>query len=177
MGRPRPETAFLGDLTPEQNAAADSVLAHETGVLAATTAFGKTVVAASVIAARGTNALVLVHRRQLMEQWIARLGAFLDLPAFAIGQVGGGKRKPTGIVDVAVPSRSPDQTHATCTPDTAWAAFRATPRLLPTVSPSVGFDVMYWFTTSQRRFTCVRLSDPHLPSHARRVPNAHDRRS
>ena len=96
------ETAFLGDLTPEQKAAADALLAHETGVLAATTAFGKTVVAASVIAARGTNALVLVHRRQLMEQWIARLGAFLDLPASAIGQIGGGKRKPGGIVDVAV---------------------------------------------------------------------------
>ena len=100
-GRPV-QTAFLGDLTPEQKAAAAAVLAHETGVLAATTAFGKTVVAASVIAARGTNALVLVHRQQLMEQWLARLGAFLDLPAAAIGQIGGGKRKPTGIVDVAV---------------------------------------------------------------------------
>ena len=96
------ETAFLGDLSPEQRAAADALLAHETGVLAATTAFGKTVVAASVIAARGTNALVLVHRRQLMDQWSARLGAFLDLPPSAIGQVGGGKRKPGGIVDVGV---------------------------------------------------------------------------
>ena len=98
----RVETAFLGDLTPEQNAAAAAVMAHETGVLAATTAFGKTVVAASVIAARGTNTLVLVHRRQLMEQWIAQLRTFLDLPASAIGQMGGGKRNPTGIVDVAV---------------------------------------------------------------------------
>ena len=96
------KTAFLGNLTPEQTAAADALLAHETGVLAATTAFGKTVVAASVIAARGTNALVLVHRRQLMDQWIARLGAFLDLPVAVVGQVGGGKRRPTGIVDVGV---------------------------------------------------------------------------
>ena len=78
------ETAFLGELTLEQSTAADALLEHETGVLAATTAFGKTVVAASVIADRGTNTLVLVHRRQLMEQWIARLGAFLDLPASAI---------------------------------------------------------------------------------------------
>ena len=101
VGRPV-ETTFLGELTPEQAAAADAMLAHDAGVLAATTAFGKTVVAASLLAGRGTNTLILVHRRQLMEQWIARLGAFLDLPRCAIGKIGGGKRKPTGIVDVAV---------------------------------------------------------------------------
>ena len=100
-GRPL-DTTFLGELTPEQQATAAALLAHETGVLAATTAFGKTVVAASMIAARGTSTLVLVHRRQLMEQWVARLTAFLDLPPSAIGRIGGGKRKPGGIVDVAV---------------------------------------------------------------------------
>ena len=51
---------------------------------------------------RWTNTLVLVHRLQLMEQWIARVAAFLDLPATAIGQTGGGRRKPGGIVDVGV---------------------------------------------------------------------------
>lgn len=96
------KTDFLGELTPEQGASADALLAHDTGVLAATTAFGKTVVAASIIAARKTNTLILVHRRQLMEQWIARLGVFLGLPASSVGQLGGGKRKLGGIVDVAV---------------------------------------------------------------------------
>ena len=100
-GRPV-ETTFLGSLVPEQQSAADALLEHETGVLAAATGFGKTVIAASVIAARRTNTLVLVHRRQLMEQWTARLAAFLDLPASAIGQIGGGRRKPGGIVDVGV---------------------------------------------------------------------------
>ncbi|MDE0512556.1 MAG: DEAD/DEAH box helicase family protein [Gammaproteobacteria bacterium] len=93
---------FLGELTSEQEVSADALLAHETGVMAASTAFGKTVVAAFIIAARKTNTLILVHRRQLMEQWIARLSVFLDLPASSIGQIGGGKRQPTGIVDVAV---------------------------------------------------------------------------
>ena len=38
-----------------------------------------------------------------MEQWIARLGAFLDLPERPpSARIGGGKRKPTGIVDVGV---------------------------------------------------------------------------
>ena len=96
------KTAFIGELTWQQQAAADALLAHETGVLAATTAFGKTVVAAFIIAARKTSTLILVHRRQLMEQWVARLSAFLDLPASSIGQVGSGKRKLSGIVDVAV---------------------------------------------------------------------------
>src|SRR5207245_3407291 len=67
---------FLGELTPEQSAAAAALLKHETGVLAAATAFGKTVVAAKMIAARERNTLVLVHRRQLLEQWVARLQAF-----------------------------------------------------------------------------------------------------
>ena len=96
------KTDFLGELTSEQKVSADALLAHETGVMAASTAFGKTVVAAFIIAARKTKTLILVHRRQLMEQWIARLRVFLDLPASSIGQIGGGKRKLSGIVDVAV---------------------------------------------------------------------------
>ena len=73
--------SFHGELRPEQKAAAEAMLAHDTGVLAATTAFGKTVVAAWLIAQRGVNTLVLVHRRQLLEQWVERLSAFLELPA------------------------------------------------------------------------------------------------
>ena len=100
-GRPV-EPAFLGQLIPEQKAAAEALLAHETGVLAAATGFGKTVVAASMIAARKVNTLILVHRNQLMDQWIARLAAFLDLPEGEIGRIGGGNRKPGGIVDVGM---------------------------------------------------------------------------
>jgi superfamily II DNA or RNA helicase len=77
------------------------MLAHETGVLSATTAFGKTVVGAWLIAKRAVNTLVLVHRRQLQEQWIEKLSKFLGLPPSAIGRVGGGHKKPTGILDVA----------------------------------------------------------------------------
>ena len=93
--------AFHGELRPEQKAAADAMLAHDTGVLAATTAFGKTVVAAWLIAQRGVNTLVLVHRRQLLDQWVERLSTFLGLPAKAIGRIGGGRSRPTGMLDVA----------------------------------------------------------------------------
>ena len=78
------------------------MLAHDTGVLAATTAFGKTVIAAWLIAQRGVNTLVLVHRRQLLDQWIERLSAFLGVPSKSIGRIGGGKSRPTGLLDVAV---------------------------------------------------------------------------
>ena len=96
------KVAFHGELRPEQVTAARAMLAHDTGVLSATTAFGKTVIAAWLIAQRGVNTLVLVHRRQLLEQWVERLSAFLDLPSKAIGRIGGGQRKPTGSLDVAV---------------------------------------------------------------------------
>lgn len=52
---------FHGELRREQKTAAEAMLAHDTGVLGATTAFGKTVVAAWLIAERGVNTLVLVH--------------------------------------------------------------------------------------------------------------------
>jgi superfamily II DNA or RNA helicase/very-short-patch-repair endonuclease len=100
-GRPLP-VAFQGSLRAEQRDAAEAMLKHETGVLAATTAFGKTVVAAWLIAQRGVNTLVLVHRRQLLDQWVERLSTFLEMDTKDIGRVGGGRRKRTGIVDVAV---------------------------------------------------------------------------
>ena len=79
------EVSFVGELRPEQRSAAESMLVHETGVLAATTAFGKTVVAAWLIAQRGVNTLVLVHRRQPLDQWVERLSAFLDRSSRCFG--------------------------------------------------------------------------------------------
>jgi superfamily II DNA or RNA helicase/very-short-patch-repair endonuclease len=96
------QATFQGELRPEQVVAAQAMLAQDTGVLAATTAFGKTVVAAWLIAKRGVNTLVLVHRRQLQQQWIERLSTFLGMPVRVIGRIGGGRNKPTGLLDVGV---------------------------------------------------------------------------
>jgi superfamily II DNA or RNA helicase/very-short-patch-repair endonuclease len=96
------DVRFHGELRPEQLLAADAMVAHDTGVLAATTAFGKTVLAAWLIAHRGVNSLVLVHRQQLLEQWVERLAAFLDVPAKSIGRLGGGRKTLTGRIDVAL---------------------------------------------------------------------------
>src|SRR5450756_1555973 len=96
------DVTFHGELTPQQLEAAEAILAHDNGAFCAATAFGKTVVGAWLIAARQVNTLVLVHRRQLMDQWRERLSAFLDVPPAAIGVIGGGRARPTGAIDVAV---------------------------------------------------------------------------
>ena len=96
------EVNFQGNLRDDQAEAIRQTLRHDEGVLCAPTAFGKTVVAAKLIADRAVNTLILVHRQQLLEQWRARLAVFLDLPANAIGQVVGGKDNRTGLIDVAL---------------------------------------------------------------------------
>lgn len=96
------DVAFHGQLRSEQQTAADAMLIHDDGILCATTAFGKTVVTAWLIAARKVNSLILVHRRQLLDQWRERLAAFLNLPVKSIGQIGGGRRHPNGVIDVGI---------------------------------------------------------------------------
>jgi superfamily II DNA or RNA helicase len=93
---------FVGDLRPDQQRAAAAMLQHDSGVLCAPTAFGKTVTAAAIIARRGVNTLVLVHRTELLKQWHERLQAFLGVGKDVVGTIGGGKVKPTGRIDIAV---------------------------------------------------------------------------
>ena len=95
------DVQFQGELRPAQQEASLAMLVHDAGVLSAPTGFGKTVIAAHMISERKTNTLVLVHRKQLLHQWITQLTNFLSLPASHIGQIGGGKRKPSGIIDIA----------------------------------------------------------------------------
>lgn len=98
----RIDLSFRTELRAEQQDAIRQMLNFDEGVLCAPTAFGKTVVAICLIARRGVNTLVLVHRRQLMDQWRERIASFLSLPINNIGQFGGGKNQRTGTVDVAV---------------------------------------------------------------------------
>ena len=99
---PRISPSFIGKLRPEQELAVSALQPHDCGVLAATTAYGKTVIGIRMIAERGLKTLILVHRRILLDQWIERLTQFSDIPREAIGAVGAGKRKLQGIVDIAL---------------------------------------------------------------------------
>ena len=96
------DAQFSGQLTEEQSKAATAVLKHDQGVIVAPPGFGKTVLGTYLIAARKINTLVLVHRQPLMEQWKTQIGIFLSRSPKSIGQIGGGKRKITGEIDVAM---------------------------------------------------------------------------
>lgn len=108
---------FKGSLRPEQVPAAEALLVHSNGVLSATTAFGKTVIAAWLISQRKVNTLVIVHTQALLNQWKNALSEFLEinetLPELPkkrgrkkerslIGQLGGTKNTLSGFIDIAI---------------------------------------------------------------------------
>jgi superfamily II DNA or RNA helicase len=96
------DVSFHGQLTPAQKMAASDLIRRDNGVLVAPSGSGKTVVGIYIIAARRINTLVLVHRRPLLEQWRAQLTSFLQVDQTTIGQVGGGRSRQTGFIDVAM---------------------------------------------------------------------------
>ncbi len=89
----------LVKLRKNQQTAIKEMIKHDSGILHAPTAFGKTVTAIGLITKRKTNTLILVHNRQLLDQWQQRLRSFL--PDIEVGVIGGGKKKPSGVVDIA----------------------------------------------------------------------------
>jgi superfamily II DNA or RNA helicase len=101
IGKPV-DVSFCGELTDAQHQAVEVILEHDNGVIVAPPGFGKTVLGTYLIAARRCSTLILVHRQPLLEQWKSQLGIFLGRDAKSIGQIGGGKRKLTGQVDVAM---------------------------------------------------------------------------
>ncbi len=109
---------FTGTLRPGQREAAERLSKHENGILSAPTGFGKTVIGAYLIAQAGISTLVIVPKTALVTQWAQRLGEFLAIEhpgeplltpsgrpskrkRHVIGQIGGGKNRVSGIVDIA----------------------------------------------------------------------------
>ena len=102
----------------QQDLAAQRLLAFDCGILSAATAFGKTVVCSYLIAQRKVNTLILLHSKDLLEQWVEELNKFLDIdeepPIYktkggrekrrnsAVGILHGSKNTLTGLIDVAM---------------------------------------------------------------------------
>lgn len=82
---------FKGELRNDQKEAVEALTSSNTGVLSATTAFGKTVAAIGMIAKHGVNTLILVHTKALLDQWVKRLEQFLVINE--IPEVEEGKRR------------------------------------------------------------------------------------
>jgi hypothetical protein len=104
-GRPDPDQiAFTPtfELREDQETALRALSVHELGVLVASPGAGKTVVACALIAYHRRPTLIIVDRKPLVEQWTERLATHLGLVPKQIGQVGGGRNKTTGIVDIAM---------------------------------------------------------------------------
>lgn len=71
--------SFQGEEREEQLEAINALLPYTNGILHATTAFGKTVTAAAIIARKKVNTLILVHSKALLKQWHDRLTEFLNI--------------------------------------------------------------------------------------------------
>jgi superfamily II DNA or RNA helicase len=103
--RPVPEKLslkFLGSLTPEQMNAVQAVLSHDMGVLVAPPGAGKTVMGCYAVAERNVPTLILTHRKPILDQWRTQLGDLLGLSPRLVGQVGGGRNRQTGVIDLGM---------------------------------------------------------------------------
>ncbi|HEY7316145.1 MAG TPA: DEAD/DEAH box helicase family protein [Candidatus Binatia bacterium] len=93
---------FLGSLTPQQMNAVRAVLRDDMGVLIAPPGAGKTVMGCYAVAERNLSTLILAHRKPILEQWRAQLGELLGLSSRMIGQIGGGRNRETGVIDLGM---------------------------------------------------------------------------
>lgn len=88
-------------LKAHQQPAVEAASKKDIGVIVAPPGSGKTVIGLKIIADKQQPALIVVHRKQLVEQWMERIQGFLGLPKNEIGQIGQGKYKTGKKVTVA----------------------------------------------------------------------------
>ena len=90
---------FLGELRPEQKQALQAIDSIEQGILVAPPGAGKTVIACATMAHHGVSTLILDDRKALADQWRKRIH---ELMGEKPGQIGGGRSKTAGRIDVAL---------------------------------------------------------------------------
>ena len=89
-------------MRPDQEAAIEKTLDKDFGVIVSPPGSGKTVIGLELIAQKRQPALIIVHRKQLFDQWIDRIQSFLKIPKKEIGQIGNQKFKVGEKITVAM---------------------------------------------------------------------------
>ena len=95
------EFEFNAQLREHQQSAIETVAKKDFGVIVAPPGSGKTIVGLKIISDRNQPTLIIVHRKQLVEQWIERIETFLGIPKHEIGRIGQGKSKVGKKVTIA----------------------------------------------------------------------------
>ena len=85
--------SFNATLRSHQEKAISSVVKKDFGIIVAPPGSGKTVIGLKIIADKQQPALIIVHRKQLLEQWSERIQSFLGIPKNEVGIIGQGKAK------------------------------------------------------------------------------------
>ena len=107
--RPTIPFAFNAALRNHQLGVIETVSKKDYGVIVAPPGSGKTVIGLKVIADKAQPTLIIVHRKQLLEQWIERIEAFLGIPKKDVGVIGKGKSKIGKQITVATIQSLPKQ--------------------------------------------------------------------
>ena len=92
---------FNAQLREHQQIAIETVAKKDFGVIVAPPGSGKTIVGLKIISDKSQPALIIVHRKQLVEQWIERIETFLGIPKHEIGRIGQGKSKVGKKITIA----------------------------------------------------------------------------
>lgn len=79
------------ELLPHQEIALEKIAEKDFGVIVSPPGSGKTIIGLEIIAQKRQPALIVVHRKQLFDQWIERIQSFLKIPKREIGQIGNQK--------------------------------------------------------------------------------------
>ena len=82
-------------LTDQQKQIVTAAMAERQGVIVAPPGSGKTMIGMELIARHQKPTLVLVHRKQLLDQWVERIQTYLNVPKAHIGRFSSAK-KSTG---------------------------------------------------------------------------------
>jgi superfamily II DNA or RNA helicase len=99
---PPVDFTFRGQLRPFQEAAVNQMLARDFGTLSSPAGSGKTVMALCMIARRRQSAIIVVHTKELANQWVERIEAFLGIPAAECGMIAGGRAQIGAEITVAL---------------------------------------------------------------------------